>query len=180
MLIAKDERTLFLLNLLFSKREVGKHYKALVIGFPEPPMGEIETMIGRNARDRTKMAVVGHGKTAITQYRTEQIIGPFSLLDITLLTGRTHQIRVHLDHIGCPIVGDETYGHKKLVNKVPQMYRKRVENYIKKNMNRQALHSYRLTFTHPITKELIDIKTDLPSDIQSCLNWMSEQFTEED
>ncbi|MCB5231021.1 MAG: RluA family pseudouridine synthase [Candidatus Cloacimonas sp.] len=176
MLIAKDERTLSKLSRLFAKREVQKGYKAIVVGIPDPPSGTIETMLGRNLKERTKMSVVSQGRQAITEYRVAETIEAFSLLEVNLITGRTHQIRVHLDHIGHPIFGDEVYGRNKLLSRVPQVYRKRVENYLDKQMIRQALHSYSLSFIHPITKEELSFEIGLPEDMQNAWDWLKKLF----
>ncbi len=176
MLIAKDNKTLNLLNNIFSNREIRKYYKAITLGMPRDNEGTISARIGRSAKDRTKMTIRSSGRHAITLYRVEKTYNYFSFMDICLQTGRTHQIRVHLNYINTPILGDEDYGANKFKNILPHNLQKKVKYYVDRHLKRQALHAYKLEFIHPITKKEICFQTDLPYDINNCLNWLESLF----
>ncbi len=169
MVAAKTEPTLTGLARQFADRTVDRAYKAVVWGVPRPAEGRIEGNIGRNPRNRKKMAVVtSGGKPARTHYKVEaRLEGAIaSLIDCRLETGRTHQIRVHLAHVGHPLVGDPAYGRRRTGG--PSALA---------DFPRQALDAYRLGFTHPATgrqlrferhvyndiKELVTIMTIVPS-----------------
>lgn len=172
MVIAKDSQSqLHLINQLKDK-SVYRHYLALVYGDKSELARHhsIDAPIGRHPTQRTKMAVVGNGKPAVTHLdNIEQICDGISLIDVSLETGRTHQIRVHLAHIGCPLVGDPVYGSQRPL----QILRNRLDNEaseIVKNFHRQALHAYELGFIHPKTGETITVKADLPDDMQQLIH----------
>lgn len=176
MIIAKDNKTLFQLNKLFAQRMIVKRYKAILVGIPNENSGTISTNIARSSKDRTKMTVKPSGKEAVTSYTVEKCFTYFSLVDILLKTGRTHQIRVHFNHINCPVFGDETYGVNKLKNLLPQNQVKRVSLYLQRNLKRQALHSYRLEFIHPVTERELCVETVLPEDMEGCLRWLETNY----
>jgi len=146
LVAAKTARMHGLLSDLFAKRTIEKHYLALCIGCPKSQT--IDAPIGRHPTQRKLMTVVETGKAARTHFEVVKAGEKFSLLDINLETGRTHQIRVHLKFINHPILGDEVYG-KKLFG-----------------AERQMLHAYTLTFTHPITGQLLTLKAPIPEDMQ--------------
>ena len=131
-------------------RRVGRAYATLVWGTPEPPEGTIDGPIGRDPRDRRRMAVVRRGgRPARSRYRLLRRLDPLSLLEVRLETGRTHQIRVHLAHAGVPVFGDPTYGGgaRFLLRLAPRdrpLWSGRL-----RRLNRQALHAYHLSFRHP-------------------------------
>jgi 23S rRNA pseudouridine1911/1915/1917 synthase len=178
LIIAKDDRTMSLLSKAFAEREISKNYLAIVSGIPDPPSGTITTKIGRSRSDRTKMVVKHTGRESVTEYRVLQTYDFFSLLDITLHTGRTHQIRVHMSYINRPVLGDAVYSRKNTLSQLPLEYRKKVSNYISKNMNRQALHAYKLKFSHPITASELFFEIPLPADMEKCLTWLKTIFGE--
>ncbi len=158
----------------FSDHSLDRAYKAVVWGVPKIKAGAIEGNIGRNPRNRKKMAVVSRGgKHAITHYTVEQRIGQdnqywASLIECRLETGRTHQIRVHMTSLGHPIIGDPVYGAKdakKLQKNVSDLFHKAVEG-----LGRQALHAYLIGFIHPISGEKISFKSPLPRDILALLS----------
>ncbi|MFP6711148.1 MAG: RluA family pseudouridine synthase [Rhodospirillales bacterium] len=157
----------------FSDHSLDRAYKAVVWGVPKSKSGEIEGNIGRNPRNRKKMAIVKRGgKHALTHYKVEKRIGLdnvywASLIECRLETGRTHQIRVHMTSMGHPIIGDPIYGSKnakKSKNDVSIVFQNTV-----KTLNRQALHAYLIGFYHPTSGEKISFKSPLPRDILALL-----------
>lgn len=149
----------------FSNRRLTKNYIALVCGMP-PLRGRIEAPIERHATHRKKFAVVPHGKDAITEYTVTQSWRKFALLDVNLLTGRTHQIRVHLNYLNHPIAGDPLYGGEKraLDSAGSDEVRAALQQ-----LKGQALHAAKLAFTHPITNEELSFEAPLPEDMQKVI-----------
>jgi 23S rRNA pseudouridine1911/1915/1917 synthase len=149
----------------FAARTVERNYRAVVWGSPSPAQGEIDAPIGRSPVNRKKMAVVGpgKGKPALTRYRTlaRYAGGGASLLECRLATGRTHQIRVHLTHIGHALIGDPTYGRGPKRNT-------QVAAAVDW-MGRQALHAASLGFTHPVTGAALRFATEPPADMQQLI-----------
>jgi 23S rRNA pseudouridine1911/1915/1917 synthase len=142
---------------LFSRRAIQKTYAAICIG--RPKQTEISAPIRRHPVRRQEMTVCFEkGKEAITRLQIEAEHAKFSFLKIDLITGRTHQIRVHLKHIGCPILGDPVYGNASYNEKL--------------QLERQMLHAASIRFMHPIMKKELHVQAPLPSDMQS----MCEQF----
>jgi 23S rRNA pseudouridine1911/1915/1917 synthase len=157
----------------FANHTVDRAYKAVVWGVPKVKSGVIEGNIGRNPRNRKKMAIVKRGgKHAITHYRVEKKIRTerplwLSLIECRLETGRTHQIRVHLTSIGNPIIGDPVYGSKdskKFGNEAGTNF-----GEVVRLLKGQALHAYLLGFIHPVSGEKISFKSILPSEIMALL-----------
>ena len=153
MLVAKNRLAHADLSRQFKSREVSKVYLALVRGRLSPEKGSIEAAIGRDPRNRKRMAVVDddRGRDARTRYRVIQYLGNRSLLEITPGTGRTHQIRVHLAAIGHPVVGDATYGPKPAV------------------LPRQFLHAKYLSFHLPASGRYVEFESELPADLAQVL-----------
>ena len=149
----------------FAERRVQKNYLALVCGVP-PKKARVEAPIARSPRDRKKMAVAHEGRNAITEYSTVQNWQKFALLDVNLLTGRTHQIRVHLNYINHPVVADATYGGYKrsLESSQTEAVREAIAA-----LGGQALHAAKLAFTHPITNEELKFEAPLPDDFARVL-----------
>lgn len=150
------------------KRAFNREYEALVKG-ELTGGGRIETFMGRDPRDRTRMAVTPSGKVAITHYRILTRFRGFTHLKIKLETGRTHQIRVHLAHLRHPILGDPTYGQTTL----PKSLSAELKNHLSL-FKRQALHAKKLGLHHPITGEYHEWEAPLPEDMQALLNALSE------
>ncbi len=148
ILIAKNNYIHSKLAEAIEKRDVSRKYLAIVHGVLEKTSGVVDVSIGPHRKDKRKMHVSNTGKYAITNYRLLSVIGSDSLVECSLGTGRTHQIRVHMQHIGHPIVGDVTYG--------------KASNII----NRQALHAYKLGFVHPHTKQYVACEVDVPEDMR--------------
>ena len=151
----------------FAAHSIERAYRAVVWGRPAPAAGTIEGAIGRSPRNRKKMAVVGRGgKHAVTHYKTLKRLGDqAALVECRLETGRTHQIRVHMTHIGHPIVGDPLYGRGRGAGKLSAPARQAVEN-----LGRQALHAGVLGFKHPISGDIHRFESELPSDITALIS----------
>ncbi|RLC96272.1 MAG: RNA pseudouridine synthase [Chloroflexi bacterium] len=153
ILIAKDEKTRAALQRQFKRRQVAKTYLALVEDQVQPREGIIEAPVGRNKRQRKKMAVVRRGRKAITMYRAIKYFSRHTLLEVRPHTGRTHQVRVHLAWLGYPVVGDTVYGRR----------RQRLLQ------GRHFLHAARLRFTHPATGEQVEFQSPLPPKLEAVL-----------
>jgi 23S rRNA pseudouridine1911/1915/1917 synthase len=165
LLVAKTESAHEDLADQFRAREVFKSYVALVHGQLERRSGEIDQPIGRDPRNRTRMAIVRGGRAALSLFRRRETFDRFTLLDVELKTGRTHQIRVHLAGLKHPVVGDEVYGggRDKTVSD-PQ-----TRGAIAK-LKRQFLHAGRLGFHHPRTQQQLLFEAPLPGELQTLLD----------
>ena len=165
MVVAKTERAHQHLAAQFEARTVEKHYTALVYGAVKNDAGRIDAPIGRDPRNRVKMAIrpAGQGRTALTLYRVVQRFNDFTLLDVEIKTGRTHQIRVHLAHIKHPIVGDTTYDGGR-VNTVKDA---RLRSAIEK-LGRPFLHAASLRFEH-LSGAPMNFEVALPESLQEFL-----------
>jgi 23S rRNA pseudouridine1911/1915/1917 synthase len=151
MLVAKNRQSQTNLIDQFKTHSVVKAYLVLVKGHLTPESGVIEAPIGRDPRNRKRMAVATKGREARTQYNVVKYIGDYTLLEVKPETGRTHQIRVHLSAIGYPVVGDKVYGVKSTY------------------LSRQFLHASRLGFKLPSTDEYVEFTSDLPPDLEQAL-----------
>jgi 23S rRNA pseudouridine1911/1915/1917 synthase len=168
LVVAKTDAAHHGLSKLFADHgrtlSLTREYLAFVWGVPDRAHGTIETYLGRHSIQREKMAVVSEarGREAITHWEKVADYGLASLIRCQLETGRTHQIRVHLAHIGHPLIGDATYGSgfKTKVAKLPEAARAAVEK-----LGRQALHAATLGFEHPITREELMFESELPEDL---------------
>ncbi|MBQ9195850.1 MAG: RluA family pseudouridine synthase [Clostridia bacterium] len=136
LLVAKDDQTHAALSRDLSERKMEKHYYAVVAGVMKEDAGVVDAPIGRSSADRKKMAVTPEGRPSRTEWRLLRQWPDRALLDVHLITGRTHQIRVHMSSIHHPVLGDPIYGHKNMP-KAPRL----------------MLHAYSLSFTHPATGE---------------------------
>lgn len=155
IILAKNDRAHQHFQEQFKDRQVGKVYLALVDGRPPSPTGRVEVAIGRDPKFRQRMAAVQDrdGKKAISEFFTLEEFSKHTLLKVSILTGRTHQIRVHLAFLGCPVVGDEDYGRKK-----PSL-----------DINRQFLHAQQLTISLLGEKEPHTFEAPLPDDLKDVL-----------
>ncbi len=172
IIVAKNPVALHRLARQFADRQVVKIYKAIVWGVPDPPAGTIRTNIGRSRKDRKVMANFPFegkdGKTAITDYSVTENLQWFSLVSLTLHTGRTHQIRVHLQHLGHQILGDATYGGAS-IRTLPFS---RSDDFVKNLLEllpRQALHAETLSFHQPMSREPLSFTAPLPDDMAAAL-----------
>ncbi len=169
MVVAKTEQALAALSAAFAARDLDRAYLALCWGLPSPATGEISGAIGRDPRDRKRMAVVARGgKQALTFYRTiDHHDLAVALLECRLATGRTHQIRVHLANSGHPIVGDPAYLRRipAAAKGLPDALRRQLLDF-----PRQALHAARLGFRHPVSGANLSFQTPPPPDMQALLD----------
>lgn len=158
LLVARSEEAWRALQCQFKARQVNKVYLVLVYGRMKTSEGKIDAPLGRNPRDRKRMAVVPEGRTALTEYRVRQFSydarGEYTLVEVHLHTGRTHQIRVHMAHIHHPVIGDLVYGPRKATLFCP----------------RQFLHAHRLGFQRPSDGKWIEVESPLPDDLKQVLN----------
>jgi 23S rRNA pseudouridine1911/1915/1917 synthase len=159
MIIAKNDDAHRKLTAEWGSDRVRKEYLALVYGTPANARGTIDAPIGRDPRDRKRMAVVATGRRAVTDYELAERLRHVSLIRCRLRTGRTHQIRVHLKHLGHPIVGDPAYSGPQWRG-IPD---KRLQKVLS-SFSRQALHAARITFPHPRTGEQLTFDAPLPRD----------------
>ncbi len=153
LVVAKNDAAHKHLSAQLAARTLKRQYLAVVKGNPRPLSGKVDAPIGRSTQNRKKMAVTGSGRSAVTYYTTEKSFTTSALLRCTLESGRTHQIRVHMTHIGHPLVGDQVYGRKG-------------RDF---NFHRQALHAAALTLLHPTTGEKMEFTSKLPQDLQDLL-----------
>jgi 23S rRNA pseudouridine1911/1915/1917 synthase len=169
LVIAKTELALNKLARQFFDHTTQRTYQAVVWGAFDPPEGTISGNIGRSSRDRLKMQVFPNGengKTAITHYRVLEQLGYVSLIECRLETGRTHQIRAHMEYLRHPIFNDERYGGNRILRgTVFNKYKQFVENCFE-IMPRHALHAKSLGFKHPETGKTMYFDSSLPADMQ--------------
>jgi 23S rRNA pseudouridine1911/1915/1917 synthase len=155
LVVAKNDLAHLDLASQIKARTMKRIYKTIVHGNP-PDEGRIDAPIGRHPVERKKMAVVPKGRAAATNYQVLEYLGTaYALLEIRLESGRTHQIRVHLNYLGYPVVGDPVYGWKK--EPVP--------------IKGQALHAAMLGFVHPRSKEYLEFTTEIPEEMKKALEW---------
>lgn len=172
ILFAKTDEALRILSKAIEQRRVQKVYDVICWNYPGMPEGTIEAPIGRSGLDRKKMAVTPlSSKSATTRYSVEQRFLIASYLKVRLITGRTHQIRVHLKHVGCPVVGDKDYGGRspgviKRGTFLPQF------KEILKLIDRQALHSSEMMFAHPRTGKKVKFNAPLPDDMKQVFAYL--------
>jgi len=167
IVVAKNQVTLDRIAEQFRSRTIYKSYVALVHGFVRKLTGKIDEPIARDRKNRVKMAVDKNGRNAHSVYKVRQRFEKFTLLDVQIKTGRTHQIRVHLSHINHPIIGDEIYNAGR-DNQIPDaQLRKAI-----KNLNRFYLHAEKLSFTHPVSKEKMDFEQPLTDNLTELLKML--------
>lgn len=174
LVIAKTPIAKTKLGLQFFNKTTHRSYNALVWGNFNEDEGRIEGNIGRDPRDRLRMNVFPPdseiGKSAVTHYRILERFGYVTLVECILETGRTHQIRAHMKHIGHPLFGDERYGGTEILRgQRSSTYKAFIQNCFKV-CNRQALHAKTLGFVHPTTGRQMDFTSDLPNDMQQLID----------
>ncbi len=151
--VAKNDTAHVGLSAQLQDHSMYRIYYAVVIGTPRTNEGVVDAPIGRSSSDRKKMAVTERGKPAVTHFKVLRQFSGYSLLECRLETGRTHQIRVHMAHIGHPVLGDEVYGGKR-------------QGF---DVSGQCLHAKTLCFTHPVTNNAVEVSCDLPKYFESVL-----------
>jgi len=153
MVVARNDRAMRALQRQIKEREVNKTYLALVHGVPSPREGTIEAPIARHPKNRKKMAVVAGGRESVTRYRLREETGggKYSLLEVEPVTGRTHQIRVHMAAVGHAVVGDAVYGRRSDI------------------ITRQFLHAWKLAFAMPVGGREVEFESPLPADLRGAL-----------
>lgn len=175
ILFAKTDESLRFLSRKIEQRKVTKIYHVLCWDYPGMAEGTIEAPIGRSGLDRTKMTVTPLlSKEAKTTYRVMERFSIASYLQVRLITGRTHQIRVHLKHVGCPVIGDKDYGGRspgviKRGSDVPLF------KQVLKLIDRQALHAAEIIFDHPVKRKKVHLTAPLPEDMQCVLDFLRAQ-----
>jgi len=190
LVVAKNDRAHQSLSQQFADHgrsgDLTRSYLALTWNTPQPQKGSVETFLGRDKGNRIKRAVVGEGapdaKWAVTHYNIEDHVLAkttdettpleLGLMRCKLETGRTHQIRVHMAHIGCPLLGDETYatGFASRINKLSPLGQKALRKF-----KRQALHAQSLGFAHPISGEIMNFTSDLPEDFKNLIDGLCQK-----
>ncbi len=173
ILVAKTDRAHATLAGQFQARTVEKHYLAVVEREPELDADRIDAPIGPNRRDRKTFTVRPDGKPATTIYRMQRRFRGFAELDVQILTGRTHQIRVHMAHLGHPVVADAAYGHRGALYRSELLGQKPSEEE-EPLIARQALHAARIAIAHPATGERMEFAAPLPDDITALLAALEE------
>jgi len=156
MVLARSERAYSVLKQAFRDKAVDKTYQALVQGHPDPFSGTIDAPIGRHPGHEWKMAIVGGGRESVTHYETLEAHRAATLVEVSLETGRTHQIRVHFAAIGHPCCGDPLYGSDPALAK-------------RLGLDRQWLPATRLAFEHPVEGNRVEFKSELPRDLEHAL-----------
>ncbi len=163
LVVAKNDSAHQRLALDFRRRRVHKTYLAVCYGVPCPPEGVVDAPIGRHPRERKRMAVTPSGRPARTLYRVSESLPGTSLVACRLVTGRTHQIRVHMAHVGHALVGDPLYAGRQWRN-LAEPARSACRDF-----PRQALHAWRLELAHPATGEMLSFEAPVPADMEHLL-----------
>ncbi|MDI6775039.1 MAG: RluA family pseudouridine synthase [Verrucomicrobiota bacterium] len=181
MVVAKNDAALACLARQFKERSARKQYVAIVCGVPSPAAGRIDVLIGRNPCHHKKMAAFagptappdGSGKTAVSTYRVSEVLGLFAVVQVFPETGRTHQIRVHMAHIGRPVLGDRCYGgrHERAARQALDQIGLAVE--------RQMLHAERIEIEHPLSGERMQFAAPLPDDMRNVIQTLRKHFQQE-
>lgn len=169
IVVAKTDEIHEALSEQFRERQVFKSYVALVHGSPDTNTGKIEAPIARNKHNRFRMKVSTHGRSALSLWKVRKRYAKFTLLDVEIKTGRTHQIRVHMAYINQPVVGDEIYNEGR-DNTVADI---NVRNAIK-SLGRFFLHAEKLSFTHPISKQGLDFTSPLAAELTAFLQMLEK------
>lgn len=171
MMVAKNDLVHAQLSQALKNRQIGKYYLALVWNTPSLPEGRIDLPLGRHPRDRKLFIPYGlHARDALTEYQVLQSLEIVSLLQLKLITGRTHQIRVHLESIHHPVVGDSVYGcDRHYCRFMPALYRRNCLPALNA-VPRQMLHAWKIQFTHPVTGADLLFYAPLPPDFAGLLH----------
>jgi 23S rRNA pseudouridine1911/1915/1917 synthase len=183
LVVAKTSQALGHLSDQFKNKTVGREYFSITIGCPDPSSGRIETNIDRDPNERKRMASLAlgaRGRRAASNYEVKEVLanGSSAVVSWRLETGRTHQIRVHSKHKGCPLLGDETYGGtaSAAANNIAKgrPARQALIRTLVASLARPALHARTLEFEHPTTKERMKFSCEIPSDLADALTKLRE------
>ena len=176
ILVARTDEAFQYLQLQMQKRDIRRTYLALVCGHMRNDEGTIRLPVGRSVKDRKKMVVTNAaGREAITTYRVKERFRAYDLLEVELLTGRTHQIRVHLSHLGHPVLGDPEYGGRQKWLRGAFGPERQLGRRLLALIDRQALHAIRLQFRHPSTGQPVQLNSDLPHDFTAALELLRNE-----
>ena len=160
MVVARNESGMQSLSEQISTRSIKRIYQAFTVGKIERS-GKIDAPIGRHPKNRQKQAIIDSGREAISHYKVIESFGSYSHVEVSLETGRTHQIRVHMNHLGFPLIGDPLYGRRRRFAKnTHQKLREIIESF-----PRQALHAAQLSFIDPATSKEVTFQSNLPTDL---------------
>jgi 23S rRNA pseudouridine1911/1915/1917 synthase len=165
IVVAKNNHAAKKIFPLFNERKIEKTYCALVVGVPDPDVGEVRAPIGRHPALWPRWRIMDDGKPSHSTYRVLKKFVGCSLVELRPVTGRTHQLRIHMAHIGHPILGDHVYGNqpnKRFESEFPDL-----------KAPRQMLHAARIAFTHPFTKQPVSVEAPSPNDITLLINALS-------
>jgi 23S rRNA pseudouridine1911/1915/1917 synthase len=181
MIVAKNDAAHNNLSRQFKSRQIKKEYLALVHGIVKTATGSIKLPIGRHPVDRKRMSTISpKARTAETTWRVKEEFQGFTLLSLDLMTGRTHQIRVHCAALHHPIVGDKVYGPRKLEKTIARDHRQSDKILqVLKSVKRQMLHAWRLGFTHPVTQKEMCIESPVPDDMVYLMDRLRQYLSEQ-
>ena len=178
MVAAKTDIAHSRLSEMFAAHDLDRHYNALVWGMPAARHGTIDAPLGRHRTDRKRQAVMERGRHAITHYKTLRDLPPFGcLLECQLETGRTHQIRVHMAHLGHGVMGDPLYGRPKRAGQMPDSHSRTALARLRA-FPRQALHAKTLSFAHPLSGAEMDFSAEMPADMAGLIALIDNAITE--
>ncbi len=177
LIVAKDEKTGNRLRNMMAERRITKKYTGVICGRMPDDQGTISLPVGRSLKDRKKMAVTNvNAREAITHYMVLETYRLAQLLDITLETGRTHQIRVHLSHLNRPVMGDGDYGGRlRWIRGIDPSLRTAAHSLLEL-IDRQALHAREVAFDHPVTGKFLEVRSELPDDMLGLITTLRERY----
>ncbi|MFZ5980882.1 MAG: RluA family pseudouridine synthase [Candidatus Zixiibacteriota bacterium] len=176
LVVAKTDDIYLALQKQLQKRTLKRTYTALICGHLDKDKGTIDLPIGRSTRDRKKMTVTQVGsRAAVTEWRRVDNFRTYDLIEASLLTGRTHQIRVHFSHLGHPVFGDPEYGGRETWHRGVFAPERELSKQLLKMFERQALHARRMSFVHPVTGETLALEAPLPKDYKALLDLLDRE-----
>lgn len=178
LVFTKNEESHKVLSLQFENREVTKNYYTLVHGTPPEQVGQIDLPIGQNKVRKRGMIIDQQGKESITKFRIVQTWKRYSLLEVSLITGRQHQIRVHMKAIYCPLICDNLYGDGEpfFLSDIKRRINRSKDEVERPLLKRLALHAYKLKFVHPRTGAELEFESELPKDMKAVIKQLDKVF----